>query len=223
MKRTISITSLITAGLLAASPTFDAIAGDGMRMYEVSVTNLTRGVSFTPILVATHQEGVHLYQLGHPASIALAAMAEGGDTGPLATMIEETPHAETASSDGLLEPGNSVTITVAARDGASHLSLAAMMLPTNDGFIAVNNMPLPKGRQVETLLSNGHDAGSEPNDELCANIPGPTCGGEGGSPNEGGEGFVHIHAGIHGIGDLDAAEYDWRNPVARITVRKKDR
>jgi hypothetical protein len=38
----------------------------------------------------------------------------------------------------------------------------------------------------------------------------------------GGEGFVHIHAGIHGIGNLEASEYDWRNPVARITVRQVD-
>ena len=31
---------------------------------------------------------------------------------------------------------------------------------------------------------------------------------------------LHIHAGIHGVGDLDAATRDWRNPVALITVRR---
>jgi hypothetical protein len=31
---------------------------------------------------------------------------------------------------------------------------------------------------------------------------------------------VHIHRGTHGIGDLDADRYDWRNPVARITVTR---
>ncbi|MHB1051505.1 MAG: hypothetical protein ACYCZT_00340 [Thiobacillus sp.] len=71
-----------------------------------------------------------------------------------------------------------------------------------------------------TYLSNGHDAGSEPNDELCDNIPGPPCGGQDVSPDAGGEGFVYIHAGIHGIGSLEPSEYDWRNPVARITVRQ---
>jgi hypothetical protein len=46
------------------------------------------------------------------------------------------------------------------------------------------------------------------------------CGGEGGSPGVG-EGYVHIHTGIHGIGDLlTAAMYDWRNPVAEITIRR---
>lgn len=95
-----------------------------------------------------------------------------------------------------------------------------MMLPTNDGFIGITDVPLPRNKQVLTYLSNGHDAGSEPNDELCEHIPGPQCGGEGVSPDAGGEGFVHIHAGIHGIGSLEASDYDWRNPVARITVRQ---
>jgi hypothetical protein len=186
----------------------------------VRVTNLTRGVSFTPILVATHRPGVKLYQLGDAPSEALAAMAEGGDTAPLAAMIEATPDSHAATGSGLLDPGQSTTITVAAHSSASHVSLAAMMLPTNDGFIALNDVPLPKGLQNATYTSSGHDAGSEPNDELCTSIPGPTCGGEGGSPLAGGEGFVHIHAGIHGIGDLEPAEYDWRNPVALISVRR---
>jgi hypothetical protein len=31
---------------------------------------------------------------------------------------------------------------------------------------------------------------------------------------------VHIHAGMHGIGDLDASVRDWRNPVAQVTIRR---
>jgi hypothetical protein len=219
MKRTTLAIQLIAASLLAATASFSASASDGRLMYEVTVTNLTRGISFTPILVATHRPGVHFYELGQPASEALAAMAEGGDTGPLASLVNATPRAATASSGGLLDPGQSVTIEVAAHPRASLLSLAAMMLPTNDGFIALNAVPLPRDRQAISYISNGHDAGSEPNDEICSNIPGPTCGGEGISPAVGGEGFVHIHAGIHGVGDLQPSEYDWRNPVARITVR----
>jgi hypothetical protein len=37
---------------------------------------------------------------------------------------------------------------------------------------------------------------------------------------EGAEEYVHIHSGIHGIGDLDPAEFDWRNPVATIRIQK---
>jgi hypothetical protein len=221
MKHASIIGSIITAAILAVSLSSNANAhGPRQIDYEVSVTNLTRGTSFTPILVASHRAGVSLFQLGQPPSDALASMAEGGDTGPLAAMILSTPYADTASGDALVEPGQTVTLTVAADSTAGYLRLAAMMLPTNDGFIALNSVPLPKGRETLTYVSEGYDAGSEPNDESCANIPGPTCGGAGISADAGGEGYVHIHAGIHGIGDLQASDYDWRNPVAIITVRR---
>ena len=35
-----------------------------------------------------------------------------------------------------------------------------------------------------------------------------------------GEGYVHIHRGMHGIGDLAPEIYDWRNPVAAITITR---
>ena len=41
------------------------------------------------------------------------------------------------------------------------------------------------------------------------------CGAPGG-----GEGYVHIHAGIHGVGNLNPALRDWRNPVAKISIRR---
>jgi hypothetical protein len=125
------------------------------------------------------------------------------------------------NSGGLLLPGKSVTVVVSAAQGARWISIAAMMLPTNDGFIALDSVKVPRHGSA-TFFSPGFDAGSEPNDELCANIPGPTCGGVGPSPgvNDGDEGYVHIHRGMHGIGDLAADVYDWRNPVARITVTR---
>ena len=222
MNRTTLISRLVV-GLLAAAPVFSAVADDDTRTYAVSITNLTRGILFTPILVATHQEGYRLWNLGQPASAALAIIAEGGNTGPLAAVINATPKARTAVSPGALAAGQTVTVNVTSLGDLNNLSVAAMMLPTNDGFIGVTNVPLPKNKQVLTYLSNGHDAGSEPNDELCEHIPGPQCRGEGVSPDAGGEGFVHIHAGIHGIGSLEPSEYDWRNPVARITVRQIER
>jgi hypothetical protein len=96
-----------------------------------------------------------------------------------------------------------------------------MMLPTNDGFIALDSVEVSK--KGATFYSPGYDAGSEANDELCINIPGgASCGGMGSSPgvNPGDENQVHIHRGTHGIGDLAADVYDWRNPVARITVTR---
>jgi len=195
---------------------------DDEGMYAVTITNLTRGETFTPIMVATHTKGTHIYQLGAPASDALAAMAEGGDTGPLSTMLTDASVAyDIATNGALLAPGASTTIMVKMADDFKYVTVASMLIPTNDAFIAVNGIKGPKKKnRAMTVMSPAYDAGSEPNDELCANMPGPVCGGEGGSPGVGGEGYVHIHAGIHGIGDLSSADFDWSNPTAKITITR---
>lgn len=201
-------------------------AQNGNQGFEVTVTNLTRGQQLTPILVASHQEGVTLFTLGQQAGPELEALAEEGDIEPFTTLLEGMPEVmDVASSGGLLDPGNSVTVTVETEGEFDHVSIAAMLIPTNDGFFALNGVKGPSGDEVLTLSSPAYDAGSERNDETCTSIPGPDfveCGGPGtgGQPVGGEEGYVHIHAGIHGIGDFNASERDWRNPVAYITIRR---
>jgi hypothetical protein len=196
------------------------------RRFEVTVTNLTRGQQFTPLLVASHKAGVTLFELGSPVSPQLATLAEEGSTGPLASLLSGQPEVlNVISGSGLTDPGKSVTLVVETRGAFDHISVAAMLIPTNDGFFAVNGVEGPNGNKSLTIFSPAYDAGSERNDELCASIPGPffaECGGPGGgaAPSGGEEGFAHIHAGIHGIGDFNAAERDWRNPVARVVIRR---
>jgi Ca2+/H+ antiporter len=43
-----------------------AAAGGGLQ-YEVTITNLTRGQTFTPILVASHEKGVCIFMPGFTA------------------------------------------------------------------------------------------------------------------------------------------------------------
>jgi len=207
-----------------AAATAAAFFGGGR--FEVTITNLTRGQQFTPILVASHREGVRLFTLGNPASTQLAILAEEGNTAPLAGLLSGMPAVkDVVSGSGLTDPGKSVTLTVDAPGFFNHVSVAAMLIPTNDAFFAINGVEGPLGNKELTLFSPAYDAGSERNDELCASIPGPSfteCGGPGGGgmPTGGEEGFVHIHAGIHGIGNLMPARRDWRNPVAKITIRR---
>lgn len=209
---------LLAAGVATLAMTTAAVADD---FFEVTVTNATATQSFTPILVATHASESVLFRLGEPASAGLAVLAEGGDTAPFAAVLAQNDQVlDVQSSSGLLAPGQSRTIRVATRDHFDRVSVAAMLIPTNDSFLALNGMEGPNGSHGVTVFVPAYDAGSEPNDNRCASIPGPVCGGEGTSPNAGGEGFVHISRGIHGNGDLDPAVYDWRNPVARITVRR---
>lgn len=207
------------AGLLLTTPLAWA---SGSPTYHVTITNLTNSIIFTPILVASHRNRADLFDLGTPASDDLAAVAEGGDTSGLEASLNAMSHVVDVQSSGApLPPGDSVTVILSASHGARRISVASMMLPTNDGFIALDGERVPR-HGLATFFSPGYDAGSEPNDELCDNIPGPVCGGAGGSPvpDPADEGYVHIHRGTHGIGDLEPHIYDWRNPVARITVRR---
>ena len=210
---------LFVPAFIISSPV--AVA-DGPAVYHVTITNVTNSINITPILVASHRHPVSIFELGAPAGDDLAAVAEAGDTSLLQATLEAMPQVvDIQNSGGLLSPGQSVTVVVNAAHGARRISLAAMMLPTNDGFVALDSVGAPL-RGSRTFFSPGYDAGTEANDELCGSIPGPTCGGIGPSPgdNPGDEKFVHIHRGMHGVGDLDAARYDWRNPVIKITVTR---
>ncbi len=215
---------LAISSVLLLSASTAMADGDGRR-FEVTITNLTRGQRFTPILVASHKKGVRLFELGAVSSPQLEILAEEGNTAPLKALLAAMPDVRDVTDSGdLLNPGRSVTVTVQAGGGFDHVSVAAMLIPTNDGFFSLNGVEGPDGNKTVTLFSPVYDAGTEANDERCASIPGPffvECGGPGGGADVGGgEGYVHIHAGIHGVGDLHASERDWRNPVAQITIRR---
>ena len=218
------IMPLMALGLMLAAST--QANSDTGKYFEVTVTNLTRGQQFTPILVASHRAGVQLFKLGSPASPELATLAEEGNTAPLTDALKALPEVfDVTNSGALLNPGASVTVKVKTQGRFDHVSVASMLIPTNDGFFALNGVRVPRGNQIQTYTSVAYDSGSERNDELCASIPGPSfteCGGPGGggAPVGGEEGYVHVNAGIHGIGDLSGANRDWRNPTARITVRR---
>lgn len=198
--------------------------------YEVTITNVTPGQTFTPQLLATHGYGVRVFELGQPASAGLELLAEGGDTSGVAGELEAAGGrvAEMLTIPGLLEPGQSVSMTIKAGPRFRYLSLAAMLVPTNDTFVALDAVHLPRvfSRTYDALA---YDAGTEHNDQNCLNIPGPRCGGDGYSPgpNVGDEGFVHVSNGFHDLASdgaegevLGPATYDWRNPVARIVVKR---
>ncbi len=225
---------LLAAAVLSPGLVF---AQEGGR-YEVTVTNLTRNQRFTPILVVTHRDGLHLFEAGRPASAELRALAEEGNVAPFIQMlsamtdkVQEAVHTPAPPPlDRLIRPGGSVSITVRATGFFDHLSLASMLIPTNDAFLGLDNVSLPRGNRAAVYYLNAYDAGTERNDEQCGSIPGPLfneCvtasnpdGNGGGAQVGGGEGFVHIHNGMQGTGNFNRASRDWRNPVARVIIRR---
>jgi len=210
---------LLAASMVLASTTVWADGNDRQRMFEVTVTNVTQHEVFTPIMVAAHGRHQQLFSVGAPASNELEQLAEGGNTAPLSAALVAGGATDVVTAAGPLPPGGSVTLHVKGDRKHDHVSVAAMLVPTNDAFFAVNNLRVPK-RGI-SVYSPAYDAGTELNDELCINIPGPpsACAGEGYNL-QGGEGYVYIHPGIHGVGDLSASVYDWRNPVAKISVKE---
>ena len=206
-------------------------SASNLPTYEVTVTNVTRGQTFTPILVTTHRPSIALFELGAPASPELEVLAEDGGTGPFVALLESLGRTvgDVTSGDSLLAPGESVSFEIEGNPWRHVLSVAAMLIPTNDTFFAIDSVRLPRYGQ-STFLANAYDSGTEFNDQSCANMPGPRCGGEGlsAAAGEGDEGFVYISNGFHDLGTEDAngfevlgpAVYDWRNPVARVTVKR---
>ena len=224
---TLAVLGMVAAVGLAGPAAAGNDSSDGREFFEITVTNLTSGQIFTPLIAASHRSGVRLFTPGQPASAELATLAESGNTVPLEEALQANRRvADTDTAPDVLLPGHSVTLKVRVRGRFNRVSLAGMLVPTNDAFVAVNGVRGPSNRGSLSLRMPAYDAGSEENDELCASIPGPPflCNGEGVSdPAAGDEGFVHIHRGIHGGGDLDEAVRDWRNPVADIVIRRVSR
>ncbi|MFT7669613.1 MAG: hypothetical protein ACI8X5_002318 [Planctomycetota bacterium] len=187
--------------------------------YEITVTNVTRGQILGPIAAASHGPGYSLFELGQPSSAGLAHMAEEGD--PSMLLGEMTMHSEvfSAQTNGAVTmPGGSATVTIVADSDRSYLSLGGMLVSTNDGFIALRNIPAPTG--TDTYLARVYDAGSEFNSEDCNYIPGPPCGAAGMHDPAMAEGYVRIHEGVHGVASLAAEEFDWRGEAVQVSIRR---
>jgi len=209
---------------MAAAVSFPVAAARDGPLYEVTITNATYGQQFTPLLLVTHRSSLRLFEVGTPASPGLATLAEDGNVGPLRAVLDGEPAVNmTAAGAGLTNPGTTVTLTIRGHPLRDRLSIAAMLIPTNDAFVALNAVDLPVNGSA-TYTARVYDAGSEINDEKCSSIPGPNfdeCGGPGGGGTPGnGEGYVHVHRGIHGVGNFFPADRTWQNPVAFIRVTR---
>jgi len=202
---------------------------DTMRSYSVTVTNANNNQVLSSPIAIVHDPSVAFWQVGMAASDELAGVAEDADATALMTMLDGMLGDDVDSydmADANLAPGASTTLEVDAESGCRVLTLISMLVTTNDAFIGINSTPL-RGCGVPTggFAGNGwvvvprvYDAGSEENSELCSEIPGPPCGSHFVRNTDGAEGFVHFHAGIAGVGDLDPATTDWRDSVASVWI-----
>ncbi|MFW2373723.1 MAG: spondin domain-containing protein [Gammaproteobacteria bacterium] len=205
---------------------------------SVTVTNLTHGNHFTPLLFAAHDASQHMFEVSSAATTSLQAMAEGGDISFLSTdMMALGADVTENPAAGLMVPGQSVQFTMTTQSTNTQLSAAAMILPTNDGFVGVDSITLPTTPGRYEYYLNGYDAGTEVNDEIIngggapgvPGIPGDPLGlggtnASGVATTESNQ-TVHIHRGVlgdtdatGGASDLDSRAHRWLNPVAHLII-----
>lgn len=238
MKKTL-IALTLSGGLLASTPLLAQEIG-------LSITNLTHATYFTPLLVAAHDARTDLFEPGVGASVHLQAMAEGGDiSGLIDDLITAGGDYVADPAGGLLAPGATAEAVIDLHGKRNrHLSLVGMLLPTNDGFVGLDSLKIPRSRGTYTVYLHGYDAGTEANDELITGGGAPNTPGIPADPggNAGSDGVatvgpdhnatVHIHRGVigdddpsGGPSDLDARVHTWQGPVAKLVIRvgKKSR
>jgi hypothetical protein len=194
----------------------------------IKIQNLTQGMYFTPIAAVAHTPDTSLFEVGQEAGLEIQEMAEGGSLAgltTLATSINADVLAEPTA--GPLAPTDSVSGSFMTSDGNTVLSVVAMILPSNDGFIGLDNWTIPTEAGTYTVYLNAYDAGTEANDELVGSgapgipgMPAPpflTLGTAGSGVTAAiSNANVHIHPGNIGDDDATGGTSDVTNSIHRL-------
>ena len=191
---------------------------------EVTVTSNVPvgGVAITPVWVGFHNGSFDSYDGGGPAAAALESIAELGLTGPISDVFAGTLIGDPVDGrvQGVVADGGpifnggapSAIFTLDDAGANNYFSYAAMVLPSNDFFIANGN---PTAHDLSDLLSGNvntlsfnigtpgtiNDAGTEINDFAFSPNPPPFGIPAGDAPGGADEGGVVTNV----VGDPFAA------------------
>lgn len=228
MKRSMSIgmiASVILAGLL-----LQGCKHDQPRTFAVTVTNLTDNQPFSPLAAVTHEIVYQGVSVGVSASDGLERLAESGDNSAFLAEADADSNVEmSVSGSGLILPGETEDLVLYAKKNAYLLSLASMLVNTNDGIVVIDGMDLGNLKPGEKVFyfAAAYDAGTEGNSEAMSDIPGPAGGGEGYNADRDDRNVVAVHAGVIGNedglpGSVLSNSHRFDNPVARVVVTRID-
>jgi len=195
-----------------------------LREYDITFTNLTPATGpgasqpMSPPVFATHTWFFHIFHKGRRASNELAQLAEDAVNGPLVDKLNSTRRVfSVVQGGGVIHPGASSTVRIQSRRFFRKLSIASMLVNTNDAFAGLDGIRLPS-HGSKTVYLYAYDAGTEKNTELKAHIPGPCCGNP--LVRVPTRERIRYHRGISGDGDLDADVYGWEGAVAKVTITR---
>jgi hypothetical protein len=240
MRSRLIVAVALMAVLAVAAPAAADGDGDGatrdLRTYQVTLTNKTTSQPISPPVVVTHDRNIRFWEKGAAASAGIIAIAEDGNpdvavgdlTGlPGVTAVEAAKGPLTPKGTTVGDFTDTVTVKIQARRG-DRLSLAGMLICTNDGFTGVDSIRLPHNNRTRVTYAGAYDAGSEINTERSGDIPDPCSalgpvglvGDPNGNINDGidANGVISAHRGIVGESDLLAA-HNWRHRVLQVKVK----
>lgn len=204
---------LVTLSLAAALTVIATSSPAAAAPYDVTILNLSNQILSPPIVV-THSRAVSVFEAGDAPSDELAALAEDAAADGLIALLGTLDGVrDVGVGDGVILPGESVTVRVDAGGNQRVFTVLGMLVTTNDSFYSAKRAV----RQHATFTGPAYDAGSEANTLDCAHIPGPPCGNPGVRVTDGAEGKIKISEGIN-RGTLLA--FDWRNPVVKVSVAR---
>jgi hypothetical protein len=231
---------VIAAAVAAVLLVLPATAGaENPKTWRVTIDNLTGppfasfGQPLSAPLVAVHSNRADMWSVGEPASETIRHIAEDGHPEfGLATLTGQPGFRSVAIEHlgtfpgvpGLVPipifpPGlplaSTRTFTVTSSGKYDRLSIAMMLGLTNDGFTGLDSVPLHGDGGV--YFTNGYDAGTERNNETAAFLPNVSLIQFVRDPESN---VIRLHPGIVGGGALSPAAHGWRDPVARITIRR---
>jgi len=147
---------------------------------QISITNLTQGNYFTPRIVVAHTADADLFEVGETASSALTWLAEAGvitdDQEVASSGMNFEALLGPADTDngsntwhffgGLVPPASTLSYASFNTFDKPLLSIASMLIPTNDAFVGLDSIVIPTEAGTYTYYLNAYDAGTELNDEL---------------------------------------------------------
>jgi PKD repeat protein len=229
IQRSIRYPIVLFLGLVSVFMSPAVVGGDEdppehLMTFSVTIQNLATGQPLSPPIVATHKSDFKMFRVGRDASTELELIARDGNQMPMYDLLTDSRHVYDVVDVGVpLTPGgssvggftDSVTFLIQGREG-DKMSLASMLICTNDGFVGLDRVKLPKkGASVFTV--HPYDTGVEDNTEMSTDIV-DACSALGplvlnGDPNGNENGAVDTiprrvitaHGGVLGIGDLGAA------------------
>ncbi len=229
MKR--RITMVLALALLASFAAVAPAAATGRHApdytYRVTVENLTENQMLTPVVAATHSSSFRVFKRGQEASNGVQQLAENGGVPVLVDELNGNSKVETVAvlGSGPIAPGDSASSLITTDGHHRRLSVAAMLICTNDGFAGRSSVRLPaRVGNERTFYARAYDAGTEINTQDYSDLV-PPCDGRGetgaSNPDLAEDGVIRRHAGIvAGVGDLTVADHGWDEPVLKITVER---